>query len=131
MHTMTCKLWHLYIPVASRSLSMHYPVPIGFHLSESYRAYAFAVTCLLKWTPKRLPVTIEVVFADCFLTLKALRECGLRNCKLFYDHWHLHAVVFPKVRMPLNGLVCIKYLLVQHVYTCQCHLVCDRIAVNE
>jgi hypothetical protein len=90
---------------------MIFPNTIGFHLSESKHAYIFAVKSLLQWTPKRHPESVLVVFSDCFLTIEALRECGLTKCKLFYDHWHLHAVVFPKVSAVLGARGGVGWLL--------------------
>ena len=61
----------------------------SFCIAERLEAYKFVLKYMLQMAPYFDFNSIEVIFADKFLTQQTITDAGLTNTRLVYDHCHL------------------------------------------
>ncbi len=71
--------------------------------AERHKAYHFVVTSIFEMAPKRHKSEVDVIAADCFVTMSLLTSLGINDtCRLMWDHYHILKSVWPKKLGPFH-----------------------------
>ena len=61
----------------------------GFVITENHDAYSSILESLFQMSSTRSKENVHAIFADEFMTQNILGSIGMKNTRIFYDHFHL------------------------------------------
>ena len=61
----------------------------GFVITENHDAYTFILESLFQMSSTRSKENVHAIYVDEFMTQNILDSIGMKNTRIFYDHFHL------------------------------------------